>query len=90
MVRHGSPQVSTFEVFSADCPLCRGTIKTLRTAIGKRQCGCEVIERRCSGDTCCAEAQKYGVRAMPTIVRDGAIVHVGKLTEQEADSLLPA
>ena len=82
--------MATFEVFSANCPLCRATLKTLRAAIGKRGCGCTVTEQRCSGDVCCALAQKYGVSAVPTIARDGTIVHIGKLTENEAEALLPA
>lgn len=82
--------MTTFEVISAGCPLCRATLKTLRSAIEKRGCGCKVMEHRCSGDVCCEPAQKYGVNAVPTIVRDGTIVHVGKLTEQKAEILLPA
>jgi hypothetical protein len=80
---------STFEVFSADCPLCRSVLRTLRTVIDRRKCGCTVTGHRCSGDVCYAPAQKYGVNAVPTIARDGTIVHVGKLTEQEAEALLP-
>lgn len=82
--------LSTFEVFSADCPLCRSVLKTLRAAIGKHKCGCTVTEQRCSGDVCCEPAQKYSVSAIPTIARDGTIVHVGKLTAEEAEALLPA
>lgn len=82
--------MTTFEVFSADCPLCRSAVKTLRSAISQRKCGCEVVEQRCSGDVCCEPAQKYGVSAVPTIARNGKIVHVGKLTKQEAEALLPA
>lgn len=82
--------MAKFEIFSADCPLCRSAASTLRSAIQKRNCACKVIEQRCSGDVCCEPAQKYGVDAVPTIVRDGRIVHVGKLTEQEAEALLPA
>jgi len=82
--------MTTFEIFSADCPLCRRAAQSLRSTIDKRKCGCTVVERRCSGDVCCEPAQKYGVSAVPTIVRDGTIVHVGNLTEQEAELLLPA
>lgn len=81
--------MSTFEIFSADCPLCRSAAKMLRSAIDKRKCGCQVVEHRCSGDVCCEPARKYGVSAVPTIARDSVIVHVGKLTEQEAEALLP-
>lgn len=80
----------TFEVFSADCPLCRTTLTTLRSAIQKRGCGCTMQERRCNDNECCAPAKEYNVQSVPTIVRDGKIVHVGKLTAQEAEALLPA
>ena len=79
-----------FEVFSADCPLCRGTLNVLHAAVRERGCGCEVVERRCTGDECCEPARRYGIRAVPTIVRDGQIVHTGKLTQQEAEALLPS
>lgn len=79
-----------FEVFSADCPLCRGTLNVLRAAIRDRGCGCEVVEHRCSGDDCCEPAKKYRVKAVPTVVRDGRIVHTGRLTQQEAEALLPS
>ncbi|MBI1812315.1 thioredoxin family protein [Candidatus Peregrinibacteria bacterium] len=89
MVRSSSPQAATFRVFSADCPLCRATLTTLCSAIQKRGCGCQVKEHRCSGDECCEPAKEYNVKSVPTIIRDGKIVHVGKLTEQEAEELLP-
>jgi len=89
MVQSDSPQVTTFEVASADCSLCRTTLKTLRSAIEKRGCGCKVIERDCSGDECCDPAKNAGVKAVPTVIRDGKIVHIGTLTEQEAQALLP-
>jgi glutaredoxin 3 len=70
------------EVFSADCPLCRETLDLVRQAVSG--CGCEVIERRCSGDTCCAEARQYGVRTMPTVVVDGQIVFEGRINAAQA------
>ncbi|MBI3336432.1 thioredoxin family protein [Candidatus Peregrinibacteria bacterium] len=82
--------MSTFEVISADCPLCRTTLHVLRSAIEKRGCGCKVVEHRCQGDECCEPAKSHDVKAVPTIMRDGMIVHVGKLTEKEAEALLPA
>lgn len=39
---------------------------------------CEVIERRCSGDTCCDAAANYGIKAVPTVVVDGVVAVVGK------------
>lgn len=81
---------STFEVFSTDCPLCRETLKHLQGAITKRGCGCSVTVHRCSGDECCEPGKRYRVSAMPTIVRDGQIIHSSALRSQkEAEALLP-
>jgi len=82
--------MTTFEVISADCPLCRTTLHALRSAIEKRRCGCKVVEHRCQGDECCEPAKSHDVKAVPTVIRDGKTVHVGKLTEQEAEALLPS
>lgn len=78
----------TIEVFSADCPLCQETVKNVKAAVEQKGCGCEVVERTCSGDTCCEPAQKYNIKAVPTIVRDGAILHVGKATVEEIKAKL--
>ena len=76
----------TIEVFTAGCPLCRETLDMVRDAV--RECGCEVIERRCSGDECCPEAKEYGIKAVPTIVVDGVIVREGKPTREWAEKVL--
>jgi len=76
----------TIEVFTAGCPLCRDTLHIVREAV--RECGCEVIERRCSGDECCPEAKEYGIKAVPTIVVDGVIVHEGRPTREWAAKML--
>ena len=70
------------EVFSAGCPLCRETLELVRNAVS--DCGCEVIERTCTGETCCAEAKQYGVRTMPTVVVDGQIVFEGRINAAQA------
>ncbi len=57
------------EVFTADCPVCRETVDVVRAAVA--ECGCDVVEHRCEGDTWCAPAQRYGIEAQPTIVVDG-------------------
>jgi predicted DsbA family dithiol-disulfide isomerase len=43
-----------------------------------KECGCEVIEYRCSGTECCEEAKSYGIRAVPSIAIDGKLVIEGK------------
>lgn len=70
------------EIFSADCPLCRETLDLVRKAVSG--CGCEVIERQCRGNECCAEAKAYGVRTMPTVVVDGQIVFEGRINAAQA------
>ncbi len=69
------------EVFTADCPLCKDTLKTVKEVT--KECGCEVIERRCKGTECCEPAKKYKIKAIPSIVVDGKLVHVGKLSAKE-------
>lgn len=74
------------EVFTAGCPICNDTLKMVRDAT--RDCGCEIIERRCSGEVCCDEAARYGVRTVPTIVVDGVIVFEGRPTKEQARTIL--
>jgi predicted DsbA family dithiol-disulfide isomerase len=47
------------------------------------ECGCEVIEYRCSGAECCPEAKSYGIKAVPSIVVNGKLVIEGKPTLDE-------
>ena len=70
------------EVFTAGCPLCDETIERVKAAV--RECGCEVIEHRCTGDEQCEEAKGYGVRAMPAVVVDGSPVFEGRISEAQA------
>jgi hypothetical protein len=72
----------TIEVFTAGCPLCNDTLALVKQAVNS--CGCEIVERRCSGEDCCEPAKKYGVRAMPTVVVDGTIVFEGRITQAQA------
>ena len=76
----------TVEVFTAGCPVCRETIDLVRQSVAA--CGCEVVERRCEGDTCCAPAVSYGVKSLPTIVVDGKIAFEGRPTPEQARELL--
>ena len=74
------------EVFTAGCPLCTETLELVREAV--KPCGCDVVERRCTDTVCCDEAKGYGVRAVPTIVADGTILHEGKPSREQAIALL--
>jgi len=78
-------QPRKIEVFSAGCPLCNETLEAVKGAV--EDCGCEVIERRCSGTECCDEAKQYGVKAMPTVVVDGRIMFEERVTRDQAASL---
>ena len=70
------------EVFTAGCSLCEDTLQLVRDAVSS--CGCEVIERHCPPKQMCEEGRAYGVRAMPTVVVDGAIVFEGRITREQA------
>jgi glutaredoxin len=76
----------TIEVFTAGCPLCNDTLELVRTAV--KECGCEVIERRCTGEECCPEAKKYGVESVPTIVVDGVVAHRGRPSREWVETML--
>jgi hypothetical protein len=70
------------EVFTAGCSLCDDTLRLVKEAVSS--CGCEVIERRCPPQQMCEEGKAYGVRAMPTVVVDGAIAFEGRIKREQA------
>lgn len=74
----------TIEVFTADCPLCKETLRLIKQETCPE---CEIIEQRCRGDECCQPAKDYGIKAIPTVVVDGKIRFVGKPTLAEVKSL---
>ncbi|MFQ5736450.1 MAG: thioredoxin family protein [Thermodesulfobacteriota bacterium] len=76
----------TIEVFTAGCPLCNDTLELVRAAV--KGCGCEVVERRCTGTECCTEAKDLGVKAVPTIVVDGVIAFEGRPSREWAETML--
>ncbi len=76
------------EIFTAGCPLCEETVTLVKNAMSV--CGCEVIERRCSGTECCEPAQRYKIRTMPTVVVDGEIVFEGRINAGQANLLTRA
>jgi hypothetical protein len=78
--------MKTIEVFTAGCPLCNDTLKLVQDAV--KECGCEVIERRCTGQECCPEAINYGIKAVPTIVVDGVVAFEGRPTHKWAETIL--
>jgi hypothetical protein len=76
----------TIEVFTAGCPICKETLDLVRDVT--RDCGCQVIERRCAGEECCPEAKKYGIKAVPTIVVNGVIAYEGRPSQEWAETML--
>ena len=75
-------QNRTIEIFTAGCSLCSETAQLVKD--GVQSCGCDVIERQCSGEEQCAEAKAYGVRVVRTVVVDGEIIFEGKITRAQA------
>ena len=76
------PGKRKIEVFTAGCSLCDETLRLVKDAVSS--CGCKVIERHCPPQQMCEEGKAYGVRAMPTVVVDGAIVFEGRITREQA------
>ncbi|MFN2475484.1 MAG: thioredoxin family protein [Chthoniobacterales bacterium] len=75
-------QKRKIEVFTAGCALCNETLKLVREAV--TSCGCEVIERRCDAVEQCADAKRYGVKAMPAVVVDDELMFEGQITRAQA------
>lgn len=73
------------EVFTADCPLCKDTLKIIKQVTCPE---CEVIERRCTGEACCEPAKGYDIKAVPAIVVDGKIKFIGKPSLEEAKKVI--
>jgi hypothetical protein len=78
----------TIELFTAGCPICSEMLELVRQTVAG--CGCEVIERRCQGETCCELAKQYGVKTLPTIVINGKVAFEGRPTPERTQQLLAA
>ncbi|MFQ5711924.1 MAG: thioredoxin family protein [Candidatus Geothermarchaeales archaeon] len=67
------------EVFTSGCPLCVETMEVVKKAKCPKCTLTEynILERR-EDLTCIGKAQKYGIRAVPTIVIDGQVKIEGK------------
>lgn len=74
------------EFFSAECPLCEGTLGILTNNFPN-----VVIDvhraSECKDGSCCALAAQYQVRAVPSLVVDGKVALVGLPDEQDLKSL---
>ncbi len=76
------------ELFRADCRLCERTENTLRYIL--KDYDVELIVHRaseCKDGSCCRLAEIYGIKAVPSIVVDGELVHVGILDEEGISKL---
>lgn len=75
-------QPRRIEVFTAGCALCGETLQRVQQAVAS--CGCEVVERRISGDAEGRAAKDYGIRSLPSVVVDGQLIFEGRLSDAQA------
>jgi hypothetical protein len=75
------------ELFSAECRLCDRTLNLLEQTFPSLKI---IVHRQseCVDGNCCALAEKYGVRAVPSFVVDGKVVMVGLPAEREMKDLV--
>lgn len=75
------------EFFSAGCRLCERALESIKTRFPNL-----VIEihlaSECTDGSCCALAEKYGIRAVPSLVIDGKLVLAGIPLESDLDTLV--
>lgn len=74
------------ELFSADCKLCERTEVMLKHHFPKTDW---IVHRaaECRDGRCCALAEQYGVRAVPSLVVDGQVVLVGLPSSEDLAQL---
>jgi glutaredoxin len=76
----------SIEFFSAECRICDRTLRLLKQTFPSPKI---IVHRQseCVDGSCCALAEKYGVRAVPSLVINGKVVLVGFPNEQEIKEL---
>ena len=74
------------EFFSAECRLCEGTLNILSHTFPSIEIDVH-RQSECTDGSCCALAEKYGVRAVPSLVVDGKVVLVGLPDEHDIKRL---
>ena len=73
------------DVFLADCPLCRQTLRALHEAAPPTA---QVTLHRCRGPCCCKAGRRYDLYAvLPAVVLNGRVVRQGRLTPNTAKRL---
>ncbi len=74
------------EFFSAECRICERTLGIVK----ERFPNLEIEVHRaseCKDGSCCALAEQYRIRALPSLVVDGEVALVGLPDEQDIKSL---
>jgi len=62
------------EIFSADCPICREAIDTVK----QNACSsCDVIVLEMKDNAVAQRAKSLGVRSVPSVVIDGKLASMG-------------
>ena len=77
------------EVFTADCPLCGETLKSIKETMCSE---CTVTEynirEQCESKICLEKMKEYGITAVPTIVIDEREIIEGKPSSQRIKKAL--
>lgn len=68
------------EFFSAGCRLCEKTVKVIQEAFPRLEMEIHQASE-CVDGSCCELAEKYGVKAVPSLVVDGKVVLTGLADE---------
>jgi hypothetical protein len=84
--------MTTFKVFSAECPSCDETVGTLKDAIAQNGCGCEVETVSCDGVCDSATQHGFSHEELPVVMKDDQVVYRGSrtaITREQVLSFLP-
>ena len=70
------------EFFSAECRLCERTLDIVKENFPNLKIDVHRASE-CKDGSCCALAEQYGVRAVPSLVVDGEVALVGLPDEHD-------
>ena len=74
------------EFFSAECRLCQRTPGIIKENFPNLEIDVHRASE-CKDGSCCALAEQYGVRAVPSLVVDGEMILVGLPDERDMELL---
>lgn len=74
------------EFFSAECRLCERTLDIVKENFPNLKINIHRASE-CKDGSCCALAEQYGVRAVPSLVVDGEVALVGLPDEHDIELL---